>query len=124
MASAQTHRDKAQENEAFALEIEAGTPKRPDWALTLLFYAAVHEVLAFLVDNRAICETYGEFPKRHSERIALLDTHTPWRPLAALYKDFLIWSSKARYDLWPPGDNDLQLAKVQLRFIRDFIAAA
>lgn len=124
MASAKGHREKAASNEAFYEELKAGSPARSDWALTALFYAAVHEVIAFLIDNEATVEQYGSLPARHSERIRILNEHTPWQPLAALYKTFQIWSNRGRYTLWDPVENDLKFAELQLKMIRDFIAAA
>ena len=124
MASAKRHREKAAENEVLYQELKAGSPARPDWALTVLFYAAVHEIIAFLRVNQTTVDSYGAFPKRHSEVISLLSDHAPWSPLADQYKTFLIWSSRARYDLWEPGETDLKIAELQLQMVRDFIAAA
>jgi hypothetical protein len=59
----------------------------------------------------------------NSRRINVLNTHPPWHTLAGLYQHFLSWSTKARYDLWEPGETDLKLAELQLGMIENEIAS-
>ena len=63
------------EHEAWAKENErkfnAIRTKWPDWAATMLFYVAVHEVQALILDMT------GERPENHTERNKLIRKH--WR---------------------------------------------
>jgi hypothetical protein len=123
MPSADEHRRWAQQNEEVYAEIGGRGARRADWALTILFYAAVHEIKAFFVDHpteaRAI---YGRLPKTHGEIKETLRKNVQWRSLAAFYEQFLSWSKKTRYHCHMPREQELQFAERQLREIRAEIA--
>src|SRR5262249_12026547 len=96
----------------------------PDWALTVLFYAAVHEIQALFADNRGTIIGYGlRWPvKGHTERLAAPSAHAPWRPLEAHYGHLYGWSRKTRYDCDRPDAARLRKAENVLQRISDTIA--
>ncbi len=90
MPSRAEHIAKARTNEVVAEELQAG---HPDWALTALFYAAVHWVDAVLdgLDGMSV------HPRSHTQR----DRQVVSRPsLAAIERDYFAlkdMSVAARY---------------------------
>ena len=52
MPSEQEHMDKARHNEAFVQSLGIPTTTFLDWAVTGIFYAALHYVEAFLATQR------------------------------------------------------------------------
>jgi hypothetical protein len=82
--------------------------------MVALFYTAVHELQAFMVER-------GQAPEVHAARKAVLrknkfqlGTH-----LAQQYQVLRKSSENARYELWKPTRTDLADAEVRLRKIRD-----
>lgn len=80
-----------------------------DWAITVLFYAAVHETQGWLVAQNA-------FPRDHRSRKTELRSRD--RRLASLYDQLYSWSRAARYDCWEPTVQELQQAEQALAQVR------
>ena len=92
MPSRADHTAKAEANEQLARYLEDGYP---DWALTALFYAALHWVDAALdgLDGQSV------HPRSHRERDRLVTTN---RSLASIERDCFVLkdlSIAARYDV-------------------------
>lgn len=124
MPTAEQHRAQAAGNEAFYVEIGGADAVRPDWALTVLFYAAVHETAALLVDGRTTIIGYGLDwpPSTHRERKAALDRHPPWQPIGSQYRNFESWSRKTRYECFKPDRSRLVKMESLLSLMRTEIA--
>lgn len=113
--SPQAHRKQAEENERFYHEVLGGQNTAwPKWGMVALFYTAVHELQAFMVER-------GQAPQDHAGRKAVLrknkfqlGTH-----LAQQYQALRKSSENARYELWRPTRTDLADAEVRLQKIRD-----
>ena len=104
MPTAEEHRQQAAANKEFYDELIAAGDDHWDWALTVLFYAVVHEIGALLADNRAtvIGHRCAYPPAGHRERKAILRAHRPWNALAKHYEYFEGWSRKTRYECLRP----------------------
>lgn len=119
MPSADEHREWAASNETFYGELGGQNAERPDWAFTALFYVAVHEIKAFLVDHRADASLlYGHMPKNHTEIKAVLRDTSAWKDLGKMYERFLSQSKRPRYKCHSPLPFELQLAERQVSDIR------
>lgn len=85
------HRAKAKNNRQFAKELLAGYPALADWAVTAIFYAALHHV------DARLAQAAGRHPKSHTERKLLVRQHA-----GAIYEKFRLLyerSREARYDM-------------------------
>jgi hypothetical protein len=83
--------------------------------MTVLFYVAVHEVLAFLADNNIR-------PKSHAATSTALRGNQKWTRLAAMYEQFLAYSRDARYRCKVHSEVQLKLAENLLAQVRAEIA--
>ena len=122
MPSASDHEQQAARNEKFYKDTLGGADTQfPDWAMTVLFYTAVHDVQAFLQRKRADLRARGvpRLPRRHHDRQALL--HNFWPTLELCYTNLKDWSEDARYDCGKFSKAQLQLAERELRNLRNEI---
>lgn len=85
------HIEKAEHNELFAGQMNKGLPIGRDWAVTLLFYSAVHFVGAYFARKRAHFHSHRQRDSAIAREAALLAIYPDYRDL----EDF---SRKARYD--------------------------
>jgi hypothetical protein len=83
-----SHVAKFRHNERLSRTLE-GTPNN-DWAVTLLFYSALH-----LVDA---CLAPAQHPKRHADRRNLAANNPLLQPIWAHYRVLEDRSQEARYD--------------------------
>jgi hypothetical protein len=88
MPTAEEHRAISRRNERFFDSIVDS--EWPDWAMTVLFYAALHE-LAALARERNL-----PFPENHKEMKTVL-RNEGWQDLATRYAVLLSRSYRARY---------------------------
>jgi len=122
--TAEQHEAQAAANREFYDAIGGADSEQPDWALTILFYAAVHEIGVLFANNRATIIGYRLKwpPETHSERKEVLRTHVPWNRLASHYGHFESWSRKTRYDCVRPDRERLLKMEAVLQLIKDEIA--
>lgn len=120
MPTAEEHRAQAQLNEEFYARIGGIDSEWPDWALTTLFYVAVHEIQAFLADNRATVIGYGiRWPvAEHHERKKALRQHPAWNGLAQRYDVLYGASRKTRYECHSPDKTELEKRRQTVDQIR------
>lgn len=100
MRDGKAHIAQAQSNEDLAKFLE-NTAYR-DWRATSLFYAALHYVQAYFVDN-------GRSPSRHSDREE--EIHLDKR-ISAIWNDYRSlkdWSTRARYNGQKPSDSEFKV---------------
>jgi uncharacterized protein (UPF0332 family) len=107
------HVKKAERNEAFAEHL-AKNSKYTDWAVTILFYAAVHYVDAVL----AVSQIHPEDHKERKAAIAVNDT------LKCVYREYrkletLSWNS--RYFAMPIGIEHWNKIKPEFEALRGHI---
>ncbi len=111
--SRQDHINQAVHNEALSRSLQAGS--YTDWAVTALFYAALH-----LLD--AVLSPQGRL-KSHPKRVNFVFSSPDFSSVAAHYQELLDRSQDARYDCFrfsPPFvqnliSNDFQPFKQQAR---------
>jgi hypothetical protein len=83
------HLQQAQHNEAFFAAIDVNS--YGDWAVTVLFYAALHYIDAYLAQR-------GHFdPGSHDVRDGLIRQYGPTRQVARQYFRLKSFSGTARY---------------------------
>jgi hypothetical protein len=113
MPSATEHHNKVEHNRAFVDYIGKADPPFRDWAITGMFYMAVHQV------ERYFDETVGQHCPNHTVR----DT---WvcRSLRSIYQDYRDLkdlSIAARYDVVSMTSSDVKDAEVLLETIENEI---
>ena len=102
------HIKRSCDNEELAKEIN-----RIDWKITILFYSAVHLVLARMADYMP--SKYGETGEQraHRSHSDLFDFIRKDKHLQQIYKPYnalFELSRRARYEVWEPDDYDLEKA--------------
>jgi hypothetical protein len=121
MASVAEHLAQARHNEAFLGSLDLRTTPYLDWAMTIIFYTALHYIRGVLARHQVTnISTYGEMDKAF-DRLPLLrqnpGIHTDYRQL----KDD---SRAARYNMWRPANGDIvEFRDGELRRIREFVLA-
>ena len=100
MPSASQHKDQAARNRALAEDlIREGGPDRLAWAVTILFYSALHRVDQLLAP---------EDPGRHSRRYRLMDQQDPLNTVMDEYRHLKKHSEAARYRCIPFTEQEIQ----------------
>jgi hypothetical protein len=94
------HRRQAHHNEEFARFLGGPASKWKAWTMVAVFYAALHYIQAFLVEQ-------GHRPEEHSERNALLRN---WPNIKVPYMRLYAWSMDSRYRCYPPNEKRLEYA--------------
>ena len=84
------HLKKATENESLSSLLNLAVPAASDWAITMLFYAAVHYVEAFFSKS-------GQHLKRHKLRANAIQGNAKLRPIYLDYRELQTYSETARY---------------------------
>jgi hypothetical protein len=110
VASADEFRERAVDNEALAKHLGGAAATRWHvWVVTVLFYTALQEVNAFLLDSENL--RAGRHPDRNRAIAKYGDISDPYMRLYG-------WSRNARYDHYVPerrlNEPVLLLAKVRL----------
>jgi hypothetical protein len=121
MASVAQHLAQAGHNEAFLESLDLRTTPYLDWAMTIIFYAALHYIRGLLARYQVTnISSYGEMDKAFNRLILLRQNpgiHTDYRQL----KDD---SRAARYNMWSPAYGDIvDFRAGELRRIREFVLA-
>ncbi|MBM4041274.1 MAG: hypothetical protein FJ290_22455 [Planctomycetes bacterium] len=101
MTTREQHLAQAKANKAFYEEL-LDRPEYHDWALTVLFYAALHYVDAFL---------YPSDPPDHSTRNKLISRSPTLRSLYRKYRRLQDRSQDARYECYDPTREELVKAR-------------
>lgn len=99
MATVQEHLEQAQRNEAFLTSVDISSTPYLDWAVTVIFYAALHYLRALFARHHVTnIARYGDMDKAF-ERLAVV------RHEAGIYNDYRQLkddSRDARYNMWRP----------------------
>ena len=120
MPSASDHEELAAQDEAFS-EALAADPLRSRWAMTAMFYSAVHAVQAVSVRRGWRVKHKGvlRYPEDHGERLQVVS-----RKLSEVeteYRALKEWSEAARYEGMTFSETQLALARAQLAAIKNHI---
>lgn len=89
MPSVKQHIDKAKYNEQFFEDVKYDYP---DWAITGLFYSALHYVDAYLVSK-------GHSAEDHKTRLWFVESTKELKPIYANYRAMYDYSINARYKM-------------------------
>jgi hypothetical protein len=114
MANSHDHLVQAQGNESFYEDIGADRSTTPDWAMTVLFYAALHYAQA------AVFHLQGSNPSNHQALKSVI--RKTFGAIAAEYETLEDASRRARYECEKPKPNELQVAQQRVREIANEIA--
>ena len=90
MPNTNEHLAKAQGNKTFAYNLSVTTPTAIGWALTALFYSALHYVEAYNAK-------YHQHFSRHEDLSREIGRNPVLQPIYDDYKDLLAFSWNARY---------------------------
>jgi hypothetical protein len=110
VATAERHREWAASNEALYHALDRS--KWPDWAVTIIFYAVLHEVSAFLKDE------IDYVPGSHKEMKKTLTRRSEWDRLLQFYEGAQDDSNKTRYRCYMPREMEVDLAAARLHGVR------
>jgi uncharacterized protein (UPF0332 family) len=111
------HLTRAGETESLARALNRQKPVCVDWAVTMLFYAALHYIDAFLAGKNL-------HPLNHSLRDEEIEKNGS---IAEVYRDYRRlkdMSRAARYEIANFNADSLAKAEARLAKIKDFLSAA
>lgn len=115
MDVADDHIQRAEKNEAFAGALNRTDPVQADWAITALFYGALHYIDAyFLSHGRGRPRTHGQREPRIRDSADLIGIWPDYRRL----KDM---SLAARYDIANYAEADFNVAANALAKVRSHV---
>lgn len=89
------HISKANANETFALSLDLIDQAKIDWAITALFYSALHHVQAYFIKRRS------SIPELHTQRDSQIRRDALLRPIYHDYSTLKKRSRTVRYEVWP-----------------------
>lgn len=92
MPARDNHLHQAQHNEAFVASFNLDSTAYLDWAVTGIFYAALHYVESFLADRNI-------HPETHLSRDRVFQQQQNLKPIYNQYRVLKTRSENARYDL-------------------------
>lgn len=117
MPNSVDHIQRAQNNEEFYRSFDLDTTPYIDWAVTSLFYAALHYVDAGLHEHRTRANPQGIHPEVHEDRTPAVQHNFP--RLYRNYRELKSGSEDARYNLKPFSSDDvLNLERQEYMAIR------
>lgn len=93
MPSKDQHVAKADGNAALALSLTLDNQSRIDWALVILFYAAMHYVEAYLAKS-------GVHLRNHTTRDNAISRDSSLRKVFKEYSDLKYFGYNARYEIF------------------------
>lgn len=97
------HLATANANETFAHSLDRTTTVRAEWAITILFYAAVHYIQAYFAK-------VGRIYTLHKTRDSAIQRDPNLSRIYVDYRELETYSRDARYDI--PGFTDADFVKL------------
>lgn len=121
MATFTQHAQKAEHNEQLVSSVLSAGSTFLDWAVTGLFYSALHYCRAVMAKNGFTnVSTYAEMDQHFSVLAPLKRRPDIFQDYRQLKDD----SRAARYDMWNPSLNEVNdLRKQEFARIRQFVRA-
>lgn len=114
MGTQDEHSAKALANEVFAATMDPAISVSAGWAMTMLFYAALHHVQAYFV-------TQGKYPITHTHRDSSIRRDSNLGHIYVDYRELEDLSRMARYDTFPSTPADVRGALLCLARIKQTI---
>ncbi len=111
MPSTGEHIKKAKHNEEFADSFDKKKSPYLDWALTGIFYSAVHYIEAFLA-------TKGIHPRSHAQRTTYIGLYITNDTVFDAHDDLKTNSEIARYHCKKIEEKELDKSKIKLDDIK------
>ena len=93
MPSKQDHLTKADGNAALAMSLPLDSQTRIDWALIMLFYAAMHYIEAYLA-------TLNQHLRSHTTRDTVVGRGVNLKKIFTEYQDLKFYGYTARYEAY------------------------
>lgn len=116
MARVTEHLDWAEENERTAQRLDKSNPNQAAWAITIVFYAALHYVDAYVLAH------FRSRPVDHAERDDIVRSDdSELKTIAVSYRRLKDMSRQARYQLAHYSEREYQAAVEHLRTVRNFV---
>jgi len=107
------HLAKAEYNEKLGMFLAEKTAYQ-DWAITMLFYASLHYVDAFLALSI-------EHPKKHGERLGMIWNSGSLRTIYREYKSLKDASENHRYNAAKLGAAEFQSVRPRFEALRTYV---
>ena len=114
MATKNQHLQKVDANESFADRLDVTDPCSAGWAITALFYAAVHQVEAYFA---SVSQRYVT----HKSRNSAIQRDIRIREIYDDYRELSDMSREARYDCSILTPGNVKWAKDRLKDVKDSI---
>jgi hypothetical protein len=111
------HLAKAEANESFADNLQLNSPVDVDWALTALFYAAVHYVQAYFAN-------IGRDFVTHTNRCSAIQKDPNLKAAYGEYRELMSLSRDARYEQSCFAKGHVRYAKEQLSAVKQVVLKA
>jgi hypothetical protein len=108
------HINWARQNEEFAKSLDPKFNIDANWAITAVFYAAVHYVDAYFAAR-------GQRPVDHDEREQKLNRDDFFASVRKIYKELKRLSREARYEMAPYGEKEVRQSQALLEHIRSLV---
>ncbi len=116
MPRKEQHLSKANDNEGFASSLDLLKSINVDWALTALFYAALHYVEAYFA-TRSIHSV------DHRARDSAIQRDPNLRKIFNDYSELKNYSINARYYMYPIKSGDVALLLSRLQAIKSHLSS-
>jgi len=110
------HLARARGNEELAKTLDRSKGLCVDWAITMLFYAAVHYIDAYLAFS-------GSRPKNHQQRDNAVEHNGSLAPIWNDYRRLKDLSEEARYQIASYHEGKLKIADEHLNNIKKHLQA-
>lgn len=94
MGTQKEHISKSNDDEQFALSLDRAIPVQACWIVTILFYAALHQVQAYFA-------RMGQNPTMHTARDSAIQRDAKLKIIYIDYREMETYSRTARYDTVP-----------------------
>jgi hypothetical protein len=105
------HLTRAKENEKLARTLGTASGVAVDWAVTMLFYAALHFIDGYLAGK-------AFKPLNHKQRDEEIENNGSLTDIYKHYRRLKDMSREARYNIASFADRDLEIAAERLRYIK------
>jgi hypothetical protein len=114
LPSKEDHIAKAEGNSTLALSMALDSQPKIDWALVILFYAAMHYVEAYLA-------TVGQHLRSHTTRDKFVGRDARLRRIYSEYQDLKYYGYNARYEMQEFTASDVTDATASFAAVKTYI---
>ena len=111
------HLTRAKENERLARTLDLTTGVGADWAIIMLFYAALHRIDAYLAGKNF-------HPLNHQQRDEEIENNGSLTNIYSDYRRLKDMSREARYNIADYTERHFKIAEDRLRRINNHLGAS